>query len=196
MEENFICETKKRGKKQKTKSASKICESFFENDAKNSTKSSAHELWVEKYSPLNLSELCVHAKKISEIRTALNESFDKFSASLSTSFPKIFLLSGPSGSCKSALVKVLSREDGFEILEWINPVHESEWKQKGDKSEAKFFMRSESLFEKFTKFLFQSEKYESIFSQAAFSGKNYQRKVILVEDFPQIYGGKFSFVER
>lgn len=43
----------------------------------------------------------------------------------STQSPKILLLTGPVGVGKSATVRVLARELGYDITEWINPVRHS-----------------------------------------------------------------------
>lgn len=37
--------------------------------------------------------------------------------------PRLLVLSGPPGCGKTAMLKVLTHELGFRVLEWLNPVH-------------------------------------------------------------------------
>ncbi|KTW29350.1 hypothetical protein T552_01305 [Pneumocystis carinii B80] len=128
-------------------------------------------MWNEKYRPLTVSDLAVSKRKVAETRNwlsiALNENLKK----------KLIILTGPPGSGKTATINVLSREMGFEILEWQNPM--SVLSEDID-------LDNLSLFSKFENFLLISKQYSSLDfdnTSNAFSDS----KIILIEDLPNIY---------
>ncbi|KAJ9631624.1 RFC checkpoint protein Rad17 [Taxawa tesnikishii (nom. ined.)] len=71
--------------------------------------------WTEQYAPVDVSELAVHKKKISDVRNLLNTATSRKDP------PKLIVLRGPAGSGKTATVNLLAKEMGIEILEWKNP---------------------------------------------------------------------------
>lgn len=38
----------------------------------------------------------------------------------------MLILSGPSGCGKTAAIKLLARENGFNVIEWITPIDQAE----------------------------------------------------------------------
>ncbi|XP_023063691.1 cell cycle checkpoint protein RAD17 isoform X3 [Piliocolobus tephrosceles] len=80
---------------------------------------SENEPWVDKYKPETQHELAVHKKKIEEVETWLK-------AQVLERQPKqggsILLITGPPGCGKTTTIKVLSKEHGIQVQEWINPV--------------------------------------------------------------------------
>ncbi|KAB1281738.1 Cell cycle checkpoint protein RAD17 [Camelus dromedarius] len=77
------------------------------------------EPWVDKYKPETQHELAVHKKKIEEVETWLK-------AEVLERQPKqggsILLITGPPGCGKTTTIKILSKEHGIQVQEWINPV--------------------------------------------------------------------------
>lgn len=84
--------------------------------------------WVEKYAPMNSRAVALHARKLKDVRDAIQDMCsDKPSI-------KLLILSGPAGSSKSAIVRTLAKEvltenckrDGKDLpenylIEWENP---------------------------------------------------------------------------
>ena len=73
------------------------------------------DLWSVKHTPQSASDLAVHPRKIQDVRTWLK------SAISSARSPKVLLLSGPTGSGKTATLWVLAKELELEVQEWHNP---------------------------------------------------------------------------
>ncbi|KAL2352258.1 Rad17 cell cycle checkpoint protein-domain-containing protein [Cryomyces antarcticus] len=74
--------------------------------------------WTEKFGPLNLDELATHARKVRDVRTWLESVFDS-----GTDYGKrLLLLKGDAGSGKTTTIDLLSKDLGFNIMEWKNPV--------------------------------------------------------------------------
>lgn len=80
---------------------------------------SENEPWVDKYKPETQHELAVHKKKIEEVETWLK-------AEVLERQPKqggsILLITGPPGCGKTTTIKILAKEHGIQVQEWINPV--------------------------------------------------------------------------
>ncbi|CCJ28253.1 unnamed protein product [Pneumocystis jirovecii] len=126
-------------------------------------------LWSEKYSPLTVDDLAVSKKKISEVRYCLQRVLKH------NSQKKLIILTGPAGSGKTSTINVLSKEMGFEILEWQNPM--SLLPENTD---------YQSLFSKFENFLLISKQYSSLDFDQTIKNSS-ESKIILIEDLPNIY---------
>ena len=59
--------------------------------------------WYEKYSPKALSDVAIHKRKLKDVEEVLNDMLSN------TDNTRILLLTGPSGCCKSTLIKKLSK---------------------------------------------------------------------------------------
>ncbi|KAF9970671.1 Cell cycle checkpoint protein rad17 [Actinomortierella ambigua] len=77
--------------------------------------------WTDKYAPRDITEVAVHAGKIKDVRewlekhTAYDQSSEKGGS--------ILLLTGPAGSGKTAVLKMLAKEMDIEIVEWLNTIN-------------------------------------------------------------------------
>ena len=71
--------------------------------------------WTEKYCPLNLEELAVHKKKVTDVTQWLDGAFS------GKSRKRLLILKGPAGSGKTATMLLLAKALKFEINEWKNP---------------------------------------------------------------------------
>lgn len=77
-------------------------------------------MWADKHSPTTSAELAMHKKKVDEIRQWLRLADASLQLGLPPT-PRMLVLSGPPGSGKSSMIRVLSHELGFEVCEWIEP---------------------------------------------------------------------------
>lgn len=77
--------------------------------------------WIDKYAPKQLSDVAIHARKLTDVRQVLKEMIDGSGC-------KILVLSGPAGSSKSTVAKWLAmdlvddRGGQTPYVEWINPM--------------------------------------------------------------------------
>uniref|UniRef100_A0A2K5N282 Cell cycle checkpoint protein RAD17 n=1 Tax=Cercocebus atys TaxID=9531 RepID=A0A2K5N282_CERAT len=144
---------------------------------------SENEPWVDKYKPETQHELAVHKKKIEEVETWLK-------AQVLERQPKqggsILLITGPPGCGKTTTIKVLSKEHGIQVQEWINPVLPDF--QKDDfreifNTESSFHMFPyQSQIAVFKEFLLRATKYNKL--QMLGDDLRTDKKIILVEDLP------------
>lgn len=76
------------------------------------------QIWSEKFTPSNRSDLAIHPRKITDVENWLKESLDGSLAIRKCR--RLLVLTGPSGSGKTSVLKVLSsrQELDFQLLEW------------------------------------------------------------------------------
>ncbi|KAM5465313.1 RFC checkpoint protein Rad17 [Microsporum audouinii] len=154
-----------------------LSQSTFASLGSSSTpaQTTARRPWAEQFAPVNLDELAVHKRKVSDVQNWLNEVF----AGRSTRH--ILVLKGPAGSGKTTTVSLLSKVLGYDIVEWRNPArteyptqeYASTWTQFDD-----FLGRCE----KYNCLDLDGEPPSSAFNNTAVQSS--RRRVILVEEFP------------
>lgn len=130
--------------------------------------------WIENFAPCTKTDLAIHAKKLNEVEDWFRAIKEK---SIKNSAP-ILLLTGPSGSGKTAVIKILAKDFGYTISEWITPVDIEHTRY--DRSDSDKITYSESQNDKFAQFLFQSSRYRSVFDTSS-------KRLVLVEDFPNVF---------
>lgn len=146
--------------------------------------------------------MAVHARKVEDVRRWFSEAFDggpsgkliKYRVSQGLIFciictewaQRILALTGPSGTGKTATIRVLAKEMGFEILEWRNTIGEAPSTLFGDQSSTSQFNADyEGLFTKFEAFLARASTCHNVFGSSS-SAQSSNRRIILLEDLPNI----------
>lgn len=135
--------------------------------------------WTDEYGPVNLEELAVHKKKVADVRRWLSD------AVAGVSHKRLLILKGAAGTAKTITVSLLSRELGFDINEWRNPVG-SDFAEEGYVSAAA----------QFEDFIGRTGRFASL----AFAGAEPKagvkpadntevgiRRIILIEEFPNTF---------
>uniref|UniRef100_T1J1L8 Checkpoint protein RAD24-like helical bundle domain-containing protein n=1 Tax=Strigamia maritima TaxID=126957 RepID=T1J1L8_STRMM len=170
-------------------SKGRIIRQHSDDKLKNITRKNS--LWIDKYQPINIEELAVHKKKINEIEEWIVKYFSN-SSDNGVRKSSILLLTGPSGIGKTATIKTLAKCLNLEIKEWITPI--SDFKRDLGKINSTYDNRKfeyrdaaipyESQLVKFWDFFLRANKYSSL----AFLNENEGlRRIILIEDFPNIF---------
>ncbi|XP_007538095.2 cell cycle checkpoint protein RAD17 [Erinaceus europaeus] len=142
-----------------------------------------NEPWVEMYKPETQHELAVHRKKIEEVETWLK-------AEVLERKPKqggsILLITGPPGCGKTTTVRILSKENGIQIQEWVNPVipdfQKDDFKQIFSPESSFHIFPYQPQIAVFKEFLLRATKYNKL--QMLGDDLRTDKKIILVEDLP------------
>lgn len=130
--------------------------------------------WVENFAPQSLKDLSVHPKKIEEIQKWLQYAEQNRHQ---TPGPML-LLTGPSGSGKTVTLRLIAKDRGFDINEWVNPVDVEQCRSNRAHDNIETYTESQSAL--FNQFLFKASRYRSLF-------QSQNKRLVLVEDFPNIF---------
>eukprot|EP00041_Stephanoeca_diplocostata_P021729 m.512624 g.512624 ORF g.512624 m.512624 type:complete len:635 (+) comp21895_c0_seq3:163-2067(+) len=145
-------------------------------------KPSAHKedgvnaMWTDKHCPQSEETLAVHKKKVAEVRDWLLSA-----ATADSQGPRILLLTGPVGVGKSATVRVLARELGFDITEWANPVRNGNGIIVEDESGR--VQHEQSAMSQFKDFIIRAQRYQPLVFGGATAGAS-ARRLTVIEDLP------------
>jgi len=131
------------------------------------------ELWIDRHHPSNPDDLAVHVKKVEEV----------------TSWIKghrcgILLLSGPAGAGKTATVRAVAQKFDMDVQEWVNPVEQVDYDNKGLVEDAYFTPNDTVTFTNKTKQFkdwLRTSKYTGLTLD---DNQCHGRKLILIEDLP------------
>ncbi|XP_012658194.1 cell cycle checkpoint protein RAD17 [Otolemur garnettii] len=144
---------------------------------------SENEPWVDKYKPETQHELAVHKKKIEEVETWLKAQVLERQTKQGGS---ILLITGPPGCGKTTTVKILSKEHGIQVQEWINPVlpdfQKDDFKEMFNPESSFHAFPYQSQIAVFKEFLLRATKYNKL--QMLGDDLRTDKKIILVEDLP------------
>lgn len=133
-------------------------------------------------------DLAVHPKKVAEVRSWLEHVLDGFSKQ------RLLILKGSAGTGKTATINALSRELGFEILEWKNPTGAAGGAMYGE--EDAFSSGLAGVFEEFVSRAGRFGSLEmaptsslpsmapNLARKSTTSDAGGGKKIILIEDFP------------
>ena len=152
----------------------------------------AAALWVDKHAPRSSGDLAVHKKKVEEVRDWLKRADASLQLGL-TPTPRMLVLSGPTGSGKSAMLQVLAQELQFEVCEWLEPRSEAFNLpfQPGMEPSAPY----ESRMKQFATFLQSSLRTLSLCvgpsasNAAAAPSQGMRRRLVLLDELPNTAGG-------
>ncbi|KAJ6150758.1 hypothetical protein N7470_007352 [Penicillium chermesinum] len=134
--------------------------------------------WAQRFAPVNLDELAVHKRKVSDVQKWLEEAFS------GRRKERLLILRGPAGSGKTTTLSLLSKVLGFDIVEWRNPAV-PDYTMHG----------YTSIGAQFDDFLGRGDRYGGLeFDHAkadethiGHSGTSQDRRVLLVEEFPTVF---------
>ncbi|XP_036062895.1 cell cycle checkpoint protein RAD17 [Onychomys torridus] len=144
---------------------------------------SDNEPWVDKYKPETQHELAVHKKKIEEVETWLKAEVLEMKPKQGGS---ILLITGPPGCGKTATVKILSKEHGIQVQEWVNPVlpdfQKDDYKELLNLESKVYIVPYQSQIAVFNDFLLRATKYSKL--QMLGDELTTDKKIVLVEDLP------------
>ncbi|XP_034939120.1 cell cycle checkpoint protein RAD17 [Chelonus insularis] len=131
---------------------------------------------LEACDPKKSSELAVSKQKQNEITNWLvNKTME--------GVPAILVLTGPSGSGKTVALKVLAKENKFDVIEWITP---------SDSGIAGENYMSTRQADKFFEFLIRTTRYNSVLQTCG----QLSRRLLLIKDIPNVFFyDKESFYE-
>jgi len=152
-------------------------------------------LWVDKHAPRSSGDLAVHKKKVEEVREWLKRADASLQLGLPPT-PRMLVLSGPTGSGKSAMLQVLAQELHFEVCEWLEPRSEpfNLPFQPGMEPSAPY----ESRMKQFATFLHSSLRTLSLClapsgsNTASATSHGMRRRLVLLDELPNTAGGHRS----
>jgi cell cycle checkpoint protein len=135
--------------------------------------------WAERFAPVDLNELAVHKRKVSDVRGWLE-------AVMSGQMrQRVLILKGVAGTGKTTTVQLLAKDMGAEVLEWRNP--------SASIASADGFI---SIAAQFEEFMGRGGRFGQldIFSESESAPSNLDPKpldrrksIILVEEFPNTF---------
>ncbi|KAI2624349.1 Rad17-domain-containing protein [Hypoxylon sp. NC1633] len=134
--------------------------------------------WSERFGPLNLEELVVHKKKVTDVRRWLENVM------AGRLRQRLLILKGAAGTGKTTTVRLLAKDMRCELLEWKNPA--------GSLGANQGFQSASAQFEEF---MGRGGKFGQLEidldTTAASLGNSHNnddtRKIILIEEFPNTF---------
>ncbi|KAG0099584.1 Cell cycle checkpoint protein rad17 [Podila epicladia] len=159
--------------------------------------------WTEKYAPRDISELAINKSKTEQVREWLQLYTDPKKARETTgSGGPILVLTGPAGTGKTAVLRMLAKELDLDIVEWINSVNESSLIRRANLPDQGDSKKSDSVdddfkpvMRAFQEFFSRAQRFnpmtlgDDIFGNnpLMMEKKSCQKKnIILMEDLPSV----------
>ena len=192
---------------------------YRKNITKNGTNrgNRDNQLWVDKYRPTNIKDLCVAPKKISEVREWVehfnnngsssndnNHSYSQYHGSnnINNNSSKLLILVGSGGIGKSTLIHVLAKELHWKVSQW-NELHNVKISSPtSSAASSSIFISPESQLSSFEEFLSSSAlgcnialvndpgstiENGSDSDGDAISKCNYRRPLVLIDGIPNLH---------
>lgn len=153
------------------------------------------ELWVDKYAPRCGSDLAMHKKKVDEVRDWLRQADTLLQLGLPPT-PRLLVLSGPPGSGKSTILRVLAEEMQFELCEWTEPRAQA-WsrpRSEDERTPLAAQISYESRVSQFESFLHSSLRTLSLcVGNSVSSSSGTRRRLVLLDEMASANsGGSFG----
>lgn len=135
--------------------------------------------WAERFAPVDLNELAVHKRKVSDVRTWLENVIS------GRMRQRVLVLKGAAGTGKTTTVQLLAKDMDCDVLEWRNPV--------GSAATSEGIL---SISAQFEDFMGRGGKFGQldIFSEAEVVPPKPQvkpldrrKQIILIEEFPNTF---------
>lgn len=170
------------------------------------------ELWVDKYTPTTEADLCVHAKKIKDLKTWIVDNYCALH-SHARNGQVLLLLDGPPGSAKSSTIRVIAESLGLRIVSWDDRPDGISYEQSRALYGTEYALPYEGRIKSFKQFFARSKRYPALnmkLEQLALSDAKEgdgstedvarinrsapaaARKLILIHDFPFVPGHKHN----
>lgn len=127
--------------------------------------------WLKKFHPKNIAELAVHPKKLEDLKNWFNHACAKTQN-------RILVIEGPTGCAKATALKLVAKDCGYNVNEWINSTDiETGFYQ--EESTNREYTTYENQATKFADFLLRTSRYNSVFDT--------QNRIIMIKDFPNTF---------
>ena len=135
--------------------------------------------WAERFAPVNLDELAVHKKKVSDVREWLEKVMG------GRCRQRLLILKGAAGTAKTTTVQLLAKAMDCDVLEWRNPV--------GSVASSDGFLSMSAQFEEF---MGRGGKYGQldmfsidgqIVPKPEIKTLDRRKNLILIEEFPNTF---------
>ncbi|KFY33734.1 hypothetical protein V494_07368 [Pseudogymnoascus sp. VKM F-4513 (FW-928)] len=133
--------------------------------------------WADRFAPMDLEELAVHKKKVSDVGTWLDAVIG------GKLRQRLLILKGAAGTGKTTTVQLLAKSMGAEILEWRNPAG-SIASDEGFVSMAAQFEEFMGRGGKFGQLDIFSEDEPAAPSTSRENPLDRRKNIILIEEFP------------
>jgi cell cycle checkpoint protein len=133
--------------------------------------------WADRFAPMDLDELAVHKKKVSDVGGWLEAVME------GKLRQRLLILKGAAGTGKTTTVQLLAKSMGAEILEWRNPAG-SIASDEGFLSMAAQFEEFMGRGGKFGQLDIFSEDEPTPPSTSAVKPLDRRKNIILIEEFP------------
>lgn len=117
--------------------------SFTQSNFKRRKHETSLSKLLEACEPQKFTELAVSRQKQNEIS-------NWFQHKASRRQPSMLVLSGPSGCGKTAAIKLLAKENGFDVIEWITPIDQIE-----DENSNNYYSRLTKVLIKLLNYIFK-----------------------------------------
>ncbi|GAA99872.1 uncharacterized protein L969DRAFT_91813 [Mixia osmundae IAM 14324] len=141
-------------------------------------------LWTDLCTPETADELAVHPRKIEDVRRWLREALEPGKLA---KYRRLLVLSGPTGSGKTAVIRVLAKELGADLVEF--KTGEEDGADSLSRALPSFLARVAQLPQ--LSFVSIDSPKEPI-RIATPQSREERRKIILVEDLPNIFSSQVT----
>lgn len=135
--------------------------------------------WAERFAPIDLEELAVHKKKVSDVRGWLENVMD------GKVRQRLLILKGAAGTAKTITLQLLAKSMDCKVLEWRNPVGSMASEDGFQSMSAQFeeFMGRGGRFGQLD--IFSSNG--TVQSKPDIKPLDRRKDIILVEEFPNTF---------